>query len=388
MDPDYWNGISKQFDAASMDPFYTRFLKQMGSETPKKEWRIPNHTLNAYEDNTLIKTGGNIWAPSMGLYLKPKNDPQLKPRLFGEARCLQLPSQYEDEGLLGSYTGSKTSLDMAYLFSAMRSGLTIHDGCEAYAITKNTPAQRFRYRADYFDHQKKRFQCIQSNRVILAAGTFNTLKLLFQSREKHLGLDGMERLGNQFGTNADSVSLWLTGNSKQDYSKGMPCHGSFGFHDGEQNAQFMQAGISGLDQIPMPASLKKTLRQSLFMVAMAEETHPGKVRWHRGRLSIQYSNKENQIYQHVFERFKQIEEYSSRPVLFSNRMATTVHPLGGAPISDLPEKGLINGKGELHDHPGLFIADATALPKSPGTPPTMAIAAWAYHVAEQMLKGA
>lgn len=77
--------------------------------------------------------------------------------------------------------------------------------------------------------------------------------------------------------------------------------------------------------------------------------------------------------------------YDQRPMCFSQRVATTVHPLGGAPISDDPGKGLVDGAGQLHEHPGLYVADATALPRSPGMPPFMAIAAWSYHVAEAFL---
>ena len=34
--------------------------------------------------------------------------------------------------------------------------------------------------------------------------------------------------------------------------------------------------------------------------------------------------------------------------------------------------------------PGLFVADAAALPAAVGTPPSLAIAAWAHHVADRL----
>jgi cholesterol oxidase len=39
----------------------------------------------------------------------------------------------------------------------------------------------------------------------------------------------------------------------------------------------------------------------------------------------------------------------------------------------------------VHDNPGLFIADASALPAAPGVPPSMTIAAWAGHLAMSLV---
>jgi cholesterol oxidase len=46
----------------------------------------------------------------------------------------------------------------------------------------------------------------------------------------------------------------------------------------------------------------------------------------------------------------------------------------------------VNHHGEVYGNPGLFIADAAALPAAVGAPPSLAIAAWAHHVADQLAK--
>ena len=48
-------------------------------------------------------------------------------------------------------------------------------------------------------------------------------------------------------------------------------------------------------------------------------------------------------------------------------------------------EGVVDANGEVFDHPGLYVTDAAALPRSPGGPPSMTIAAWANHVASQFL---
>jgi cholesterol oxidase len=45
-------------------------------------------------------------------------------------------------------------------------------------------------------------------------------------------------------------------------------------------------------------------------------------------------------------------------------------------------RGVVDHKGEVYGNPGLFVADAAALPAAAGTPPSLTIAAWAHHVAD------
>ena len=45
---------------------------------------------------------------------------------------------------------------------------------------------------------------------------------------------------------------------------------------------------------------------------------------------------------------------------------------------------MVDHRGEIYGNPGLFVADAAALPAAVGTPPSLAIAAWAHHVADHL----
>jgi cholesterol oxidase len=64
----------------------------------------------------------------------------------------------------------------------------------------------------------------------------------------------------------------------------------------------------------------------------------------------------------------------------------TVMPLGGAVLAGSAQEGVVDGRGEVHGHPGLFIVDAAALPAAPGGPPSMTIAAWSSWVAERFVE--
>lgn len=299
---DYWQSISKDISPQEMELHYKKFLKTMGSKKPDARSKIPNHTRTLYQNPSHLIVKDSTWQPYMGLlFNKPSSSGQHHSNriIDPKSECVRMTSNYQNEGLLGSFTGSKTTLDIAYLFSAMAEGLTIHDCTQAWTIVKNAPAAKRRYRIDCYNHRHKTFQYFHCDHLFLAAGTLNTLKLLFKSRDDAKTLSGMSYLGERFATNADSVSFWLRSLNDADFTQGMPCHGPIDFHDNEDRAQFIQAGISGLESIPLPKSLKKRLTQSLFLIAMAEDSNSGKASWHRKRLSIEYSLKDQKIYRHI-----------------------------------------------------------------------------------------
>ena len=62
----------------------------------------------------------------------------------------------------------------------------------------------------------------------------------------------------------------------------------------------------------------------------------------------------------------------------------TIHPWGGACLGANANLGVVDHAGEVYGNPGLFVADASALPAAVGTPPSLAIAAWAHHVADRI----
>jgi cholesterol oxidase len=60
---------------------------------------------------------------------------------------------------------------------------------------------------------------------------------------------------------------------------------------------------------------------------------------------------------------------------------------GGARLGANAQQGVVDHRGEVYGNPGLFVADAAALPAAPGGPPSLAIAAWAHHVADGIAQG-
>jgi cholesterol oxidase len=70
-----------------------------------------------------------------------------------------------------------------------------------------------------------------------------------------------------------------------------------------------------------------------------------------------------------------------RPV----RRLLTAHPLGGCVMSDTPWRGVVDARGQVWDHPGLFVADGSVIPGPLAVNPSLTIAAVAERIAWRML---
>ena len=65
----------------------------------------------------------------------------------------------------------------------------------------------------------------------------------------------------------------------------------------------------------------------------------------------------------------------------------TAHPLGGVPMGADPWTGVVDPYGQVHGHPGLYVADGSVVPGPVGANPSMTIAALAERFATRMFEG-
>jgi cholesterol oxidase len=63
----------------------------------------------------------------------------------------------------------------------------------------------------------------------------------------------------------------------------------------------------------------------------------------------------------------------------------TVHPLGGCPMADDPDDGVVDDAGKVHGHEGLYVLDGSIVPTALGVNPSKTIAAVAERGAERLV---
>jgi len=63
----------------------------------------------------------------------------------------------------------------------------------------------------------------------------------------------------------------------------------------------------------------------------------------------------------------------------------TAHQMGSCRMGSDPATSVADGRGELHDVPGVWIGDASAFPTAPGVNPMVSIMALAHRTADELL---
>ncbi|MBL4781146.1 MAG: hypothetical protein JKX92_02790 [Porticoccaceae bacterium] len=124
----------------------------------------------------------------------------------------------------------------------------------------------------------------------------------------------------------------------------------------------------------MPSWIANKLRQGTFIAGMGKDAMDGTVGLKKGKLNVDYKPENSSIFGEIRGQMDRIAEKTGKRIL-SIKRPTTAHPLGGACIGRNINEGVVDSKDEVFDHPGLYVADAAALPKSVAGPPSMAVAA-------------
>lgn len=377
----YWEGHHPDISDALMAPYYDAVLARLGSVTPTADLGIPNTSAARFRDSPHLEAAKPPPDPRLG-YLLPKDpaNPQRIVDANGIERC-EVDYNANDEGFLGAPGGGKTTLDIAYLAPALKCGLEVRDLCEVRAVIRQ-PYGAARYRVEYRDHHRGRKEHIEADHVILAAGTLNTLRILLHSRDRVAGLSGMPQLGHRYGTNGDYLGFWDYNDPAVDQTRGLPTTGGVRLKGDEGSPMIGGGGFPSVNSYPLPRRIRERIRRAAFIAGLGEDVMNGKVQMHGRRLEVSYRWSESPIFARTRAVFDEIGRRTGRRI-YAPRTPITVHPTGGACLGRDVHSGVVGANGEVFDNPGLYVADAAALPRSPGGPPSITIAAWAEHIARQ-----
>lgn len=377
--PDYWDGHVAGISEASMAPHNAAFLARIGSVVPTQANRPPGGSRERYHNHPAIEPVVPTVEVRTG-FLLPQ-DPNAPAKIVDENGVERWEADYRsnDNGFLGSPSGAKSSLDIRYLAPALKRGLEVRALHEVRLIRAGDEP-RARYLVEARDLQRGRRVEIRAENVIVAAGTMNTLRLLLASVQDG-ALPEIPGLGRRFSGNGDMRGFWDLDEPGTDLTLGLPSKGGIWLRDAEEPRVAVGLNnLPSLDHWPIPARWRDRLKRGSVASAMGVDAADGVVRLEGRRLVIDFDPAGSPIYARVHETMQELARRGGGTMRMGRR-PSSVHPMGGACLGVPEACGVVGADGQVHGLPGLFVADAAALPSPVAAPPTQSIAAWAENVA-------
>lgn len=131
---------------------------------------------------------------------------------------------------------------------------------------------------------------------------------------------------------------------------------------------------------------------SLPLLGMGREYPQGRMRLRDGLLDVDWSfDRARPYFNHVRSTMSKIahglEAELEDNALWNLSTVVTSHPLGGCPLGATAAEGVVHPEtGEVHNYPGLHVADGSVMPGTVGPNPSLTIAALANRFADGILK--
>ena len=324
---------------------------------------------------------------------------------------------------IGCEVRAKNTLDLNYLAEAEAKGAEIRPLHIARALEPQDSGYRVHF--DRVEDGRLIPGDENATRVVLAAGSLGSTELLLRCRDEFKTLSGLShRLGLGWSFNGDFVTPALHFDRRVSPTQGPTISCAIDFLDGSQGGHrfFIEDGgfpdVLG-DSIGELAGWGRTLGGVLgkafarlekeardrdpldcVMVWFGQAIDASDGRLYLGRpwwwpfgkrklrLDWEVADSEATI-QAMVEMHKDLARATQGTAIepFYWRWAkdlVTPHPLGGCGMGTGPDNGVVDYKGEVFGHAGLYVADGAILPKAIGLNPSRTIAALAEHVAERM----
>jgi cholesterol oxidase len=343
---------------------------------------------------------------------------------------------------VGCNEGAKQTLDLTLLTAAERAGAAIRTCSEARTLRREDDGwvvgirQHVAARAGHpervLDPDRSPWREVRARRVVLAAGTFGTTRLLLANRAALPGLS--RRLGAGFSSNGDLLMFLRGADRFLDPSRGPTITATIRVPDAQspsgrellvQDAgspaggewlwqlltetpgdlwrlrgriarRLAARGRGGADSRvgELIASALGDTHASAAMVpllGMGRDVPDGRMTLDGDALRLSWRERPSRSF---FEGLEATGRrvgaaLGGRVFRLGGRFArlVTVHPLGGCAMARDAEHGVVGSDGEVFGADGLYVADGSLLAGPVGPNPSLTISALARHVAHGLRDG-
>ena len=405
-----------------LEPFYDRASFMLGRKkysklnTEDKVLEEVSKEMNAHDTFETVHVGVNIDGTEQ------ETDPYfngLGPLRKGCIECAGC--------MVGCRENAKNTLDRNYLWFAEKLGLEILPETKAEKISYENKLYQIET-TGITSFLKSRKTVFRAKGIVVAAGALGTLELLLKQKYKYVTLPALsDTLGHELRTNAETLCAVSGGFEKLNnglaitsvFSPDPFTHVEIVKYPDNSNAMKWFFGLSVgsaatsgrrtwkllIKTISHPWLFLKTVfnfswstRTVIFLV-MQTTDNAMKMIWKKGLFGsrMMIDNKGNKrvpafipVGQEVMERYARKVLGIPQNILFEvffNR-PTTAHILGGCPMSDTIETGVVDKNLKVHGYPDFYITDGSVIQGNIGVNPSLTITAVAEYCMSQIPSGA
>jgi cholesterol oxidase len=396
---------------AMMEPFYDKasFMlgrqKYTGQNLEDKVLEEISKEMDAHDTFDTVHVGVNLSDP------EKTTDPYfngLGPLRKGCIEC--------GGCMVGCREGAKNSLDRNYLWFAEKAGLVIR---------AETKAERILFKEDVYHIEtrpitslfRRKGETYTAKGIVVAAGTLGTLELLLKQKYHYGTLPYLsDKLGCELRTNAETLSAVSCASEKLNNGLAITSvfrpdphtHAEIVKYPDDSNAMkwFFSLSAAGAasslgrtwnlvrNTITHPLQFLKIVFNfrwsSNLVIFLVMQTVDNAMRmvwkktWRGGEIKIDNRGQKKvpayiAIGQEVMERYAKKVSGIPQNILLEvvfNR-PTTAHILGGCPMSDSAETGVVDSSLKVHGYPDFYITDGSVIQGNIGVNPSLTITAMA-----------
>lgn len=407
------------FNLDSLDSYYDKVGAELGVEAVPEDLDLPKRDVFHKAGEAL---GKEVMDTPQAVSWKQVHG-------AGEGRK---PCQLCAECEFGCTYGSKNTLDFTYLAKAEAAGAEVATG---RLVTHIAPAQGGGWEVHYEDLARHQPSVVTGRKVIVAAGTLGSNEILLRSRDKARTLPKLShRLGLGYSGNGDFLGsiqnaatdlqpwvgpdvtsvMWFHEDSPgfvlatPTFNK--PVMNVLASHGQPPHREIMNLIAPMLYKaLPklLPWAMKKGVlskplrrpapgagpaKRMCNVFAIGQDNANGRLVLRGDSLDLKWDyERENRdlVRKQSAAMWELARQYGGTfaPLVTWDlfKRPLTVHNLGGCALSTSPDKGVVGIDGQVHGHPGLYVADGSVIPTAIGSHPVMTISAVAEWIAERVV---
>lgn len=406
----WWNALS---------PFYPVAQRMLGAAQTPRLWKA-DQVLE--EIARSLGTADTFRTTMTGIYFGEAGQTVSDPYFDGKGPH-RTGCTYCGACMIGCRYGAKNTLEKNYLYFAEKLGAQIFPELH---VTKVNPMSGGGYEVTARSSLKpfSREKSYYAKNVIFSGGVMGTVPLLLRMREKKTDLPKLSaRLGENVRTNSEALLGSLARSTDIDYSEGIAISSIMNidhetrvepvrYPKGSGLMRMISAPLISLDSgifIRMIRSLTWILSHPVdairafllprwaqkVTILLIMQNVDNRMKLKVGK-SFPFFWKKSLITENNFDNRinPQVPGSHSLTRTFAAKtngiplgsmgenlldLPTTAHILGGVPIGNSADEGVVDHQLRVHNYPGLYIIDGSVMPGNPGVNPSLTITAIAEY---------